>query len=290
MKACEIHIRDPFILPYDGMYYLYGTRGKNAWETTAPLGFDVYISCDLENWSEAIECFKPEPDFWGTKDFWAPEVHLYNGKFYMLASFKSETNRRGTQILIADDPKGPFREHSKMAVTPHDWECLDGTLYIAKDNTPYIIFCHEWVQISDGEMCALQLSEDLKYAIGEPILLFHASEHAWSTKQRGKATDGFITDGPYLYRNSDGKLFMLWATFSQNGYVQAVATSDNDDIDGKWTHNHPLLFDRDGGHGMLFKTFDGKIKLILHRPNTHPMERPVLFDVTESNNTLKIFE
>ena len=32
MKFNEIHIRDPFILPHEGTYYLYGTRGKNAWE------------------------------------------------------------------------------------------------------------------------------------------------------------------------------------------------------------------------------------------------------------------
>lgn len=28
MKFNEIHIRDPFILPHEGTYYLYGTRGK----------------------------------------------------------------------------------------------------------------------------------------------------------------------------------------------------------------------------------------------------------------------
>lgn len=285
MKISDIHIRDPFILPYNGTYYLYGTRGKNAFETTSPLGFDVYISTDLEHWSDAIECFKPEADFWGTKDFWAPEVHVYKGKFYMFASFKNETECRGTQILIADDPKGPFREHSKKAVTPHDWECLDGTLHVA-NGTPYIVFCHEWVQVKDGEMCALKLSDNLTHAIGEPILLFRASDPAWITRRRG--IDNFVTDGPYCYRNSVGKLFMIWSSFAQNGYVQAVATSDNNEIDGNWTHGHPLLFNRDGGHGMLFKTFNGELKLILHRPNTNPMERPVLFDVAESNDMLKI--
>ena len=70
--------------------------------------------------------------------------------------------------------------------------------------------------------------------------------------------------------------------------MQAVATSDNDEIDGNWTHSHPLLLDRDGGHGMLFQTFEGGLKLILHRPNNNPMERPVLFDVIDSGSELKI--
>lgn len=286
MKLSEIHIRDPFILPYEGKYYLYGTRGANTWETTPPLGFDVYESEDLENWSEAIACFTPPADFWGTKQFWAPEVHLYKERFYMFATFKNETDCRGTQILVADNPKGPFREHSEKAITPHDWECLDGTLYVAQDGSPYIVFCHEWKQVKDGEMCALKLTEDLKQSVGSPFLLFHASDPAWS--KQAENIDGYVTDGPFFYRNGKGKLFMLWSSFSEEGYVQAVATSDNNEIDGKWTHEHPLLLNRDGGHGMLFRTFEGKLKLILHRPNNTPMERPVYFDVTEIENELTI--
>jgi len=30
MKSNEINIRDPYILPYDGKYYLYGTRSETA--------------------------------------------------------------------------------------------------------------------------------------------------------------------------------------------------------------------------------------------------------------------
>ena len=32
MKLSEIHIRDPFILPFEGKYYLFGTPGKFAWQ------------------------------------------------------------------------------------------------------------------------------------------------------------------------------------------------------------------------------------------------------------------
>ena len=55
MTFKDINIRDPFILPYDGKYYLYGTRGKTAW--VAAEGLDVYVSNDLETWSEPHECF-----------------------------------------------------------------------------------------------------------------------------------------------------------------------------------------------------------------------------------------
>ena len=57
MKFSEIHMRDPFILPYEGVYYLYGTRSFHD------TGFDVYTSTDLLNWSEAHPVFEAQPGF-----------------------------------------------------------------------------------------------------------------------------------------------------------------------------------------------------------------------------------
>lgn len=90
MKLNEIHIRDPFILKADDKYYMYGTRGKGAWDVCA--GFDVYISTDLVNWSEPISVFEKSENFWATRQFWAPEVHKYNGKYYSLLLFARTTN------------------------------------------------------------------------------------------------------------------------------------------------------------------------------------------------------
>lgn len=74
MKISDINIRDPFALTHNGKYYMYGSRAVEQF------GFDVYISSDLENWSEPKSIFERTEDFWGVKDFWAPEVHEYNGK------------------------------------------------------------------------------------------------------------------------------------------------------------------------------------------------------------------
>ena len=163
MKREDINIRDPFILPYEGKYYLYGSRGSEVWEDNAT-GLDVYVSDDLENWSEPKEIFTRTADFWADRHYWAPEVYAYNGAFYMFASFKSADRCRGTMILKADKPDGKFTVHSEGTITPPDWESLDGTLYISKSGKPYMIFCHEWVQVNDGEMCAIEMSADLKRA------------------------------------------------------------------------------------------------------------------------------
>lgn len=281
MTFKDIHIRDPFVLPLDGKYYLYGTRGSTAWQTAR--GIDVYVSDDLENWSDAHECFSVPDGFWANKEIWAPEVHFYNGSFYMFVSLRSDTRARGTQILKSDSPMGPFLPFTDDAITPRDWLCLDGTLYIDKNGEPYIVFCHEWVQVKDGEICAMKLMKDLSAPAGEPFVLFTGSQPEWADKTR----DTFITDGPFMYRTKCGKLLMVWSTFTQSGYVQAVACSDNGEIDGNWI-NDKLLFEENGGHGMIFDAYNGKKYLILHSPNEHPYERPALLEIVEENGSLKL--
>lgn len=281
MNFKDIHIRDPFVLPYDGKYYLYGTRGETAWVSAT--GLDVYVSDDLENWSEAHECFSVPENFWADKEIWAPEVHYYNGSFYMFVTFRSEERDRATQILKSDSPMGPFLPFTDDAITPVGWRCLDGTFYVDKSGNPYIVFCREWQQVKDGEIHALKLTKDLTAADGDPILLFKASQPDWADKTR----ETFITDGPFMYRTKEGRLLMIWSTFTPKGYIQAVAYSDNGEIDGNWLHEDPM-FEENGGHGMIFDAFDGNKYLILHSPNEHPHERPVLFDITEENGTLKL--
>ena len=172
-------------------------------------------------------------------------------------------------------------------MTPRDWECLDGTLFIDKAGKPWMVFCHEWVQVGDGEMCAVMLSDDLKTPVGQPALLFRASEAPWVV-EIGKKPRGRVTDGPFLHRMSDGTLLMLWSSFGKGGYKLAVARSESGQITGPWKHESKPIYENDGGHGMIFRTFEGKLVLVLHQPNHGPDERPRLFTVQEKGHTLII--
>ena len=284
MKRTEINIRDPFVLVHEGKYYLYGTRGATCWGPAD--GFDVYVSDDLENWRGPVECFHNDGSFWADRNYWAPEVHAWKGCYYMFASFKKDGICRGTAILRADTPLGPFVPHSDGRITPPAWECLDGTFYVSPEGKPYMVFCHEWVQIGDGEVCAVPLTEDLRAAAGEPFVLFHASDAPWcKAMHHSSGMEGYVTDGPFLWRTADGTLLCLWASFSQSGYTEGVAVSDNGDIMGRFTQAEPL-FDDDGGHGMVFRDLNGQLYLTLHSPNQHLEERPVFHPLTEKGSRL----
>ena len=277
VQTDQINIRDPFVLAHNGMYYLYGTRGETCWGPAD--GFDVYAGRDLVSWDGPLVCFRNDGSFWADRNYWAPEVYFRQSFFYMFASFKSESRRRGTAILRSLSPLGPFEPWSEGPVTPKEWECLDGTFYTSPDGTPYIVFCHEWVQAGDGEIQAMPLTEDLRAPAGDPFLLFRASEAPWSRKvHHSSGIEGYVTGGPFLWRKEDGTLLCLWSGFSEKGYAQGLAVSDNGDIDGHFTQLAPL-FPEDGGHGMLFRTMDGELFLALHSPNTHLLERPSFIPV-----------
>ena len=285
MRLDEIVIRDPYVLLYEGKYYMYGTRSLLCWKKPEDIdtqGFDVYISEDLENWSEPVEVFKRPDGFWANQNFWAPEVHEYKGAFYMFATFIGENRRRGTQILKALHPAGPFEIHSPQPITPEEWSCLDGTLYVDKTGKPYMVFCHEWVQIKDGTVCAVQLAEDLTRPIGEPKVLFKASEPSWSDVD----AERYVTDGPFLYRTKTDELLVFWSSLKGGKYVEAIARSKNGEIDGEWENLDQLLYSSDGGHGMAFKTKEGELYFTLHSPNISYQEHPCFLKIEDVGNNV----
>lgn len=284
MTNSEINIRDPFVLLENGKYYMYGTRARNFGIKTG--GFDVYVSDDLQNWSEPVECFDSEKYGMNYAANWAPEVHRYKDAYYMFATFTRDHNGlRGTFIMKSDSPLGPFVPHSKGVVTPEEWECLDGTLYISKDGRPYVVFCHEHTQIIDGTICFAPLSDDLTEVIGETVTLFRASEPYWADENKYEG-EHRITDGPFMYRTKSDELLMLWSTFIKDQYAECLVRFADGEIGTSFEHLEPLI-DDDGGHGMIFSGKD-KLYLTYHSPNTKGEEKPCFVGIEDMGSFIRI--
>lgn len=294
-KTSEIQIRDPFIFvdQQHQIYYLFGTTDQNCWRGPGQ-GFDCYKSDDLQVWEGPLPAFRPSAEFWGKENFWAPEVHQFNGRFYMFATFIAAKRYRATQILTADDIAGPYVPLTDQPATPADWQCLDGTLYVDQEGSPWIVFCHEWVQIHNGSICALRLTADLTATIGRPVFLFNASEAPWVREPSWPAEGEkfrfptYVTDGPFLHRLADGSLAMLWSSIGAQGYAMGISWSESGEILGPWRHEPDPIWAADGGHGMIFETFDGRLMLTFHRPNNSPNERAVFVEIEETDGLLKL--
>jgi GH43 family beta-xylosidase len=291
-KLGDIRIRDPFILADATLQIYYLVRSMAGSATTKP-GVAVFTSKNLEDWQGPTPVFEIPPDFWAQGAVWAPEMHHYNGKYYLFATFNAAVGlndpgprddkglKRGTAILVADSPLGPFKAFHNHAHTGADLLALDGTFWV-EDGVPYMVYCHEWTQVKDGTVELIQLKSDLSDTIGEPVTLFKGSDAPWTP--RGNPT--YVTDGPFLYRSKSGKLFMIWSSFASS-YTTGIAVSDSGKVRGPWRQLSKPLYEADGGHGMIFNKFDGTLMLLLHAPN-HDPERAHLFQLEDTGEALEI--
>lgn len=240
-----------------------------------------FVSEDGKNYEQKV-IFRATQNFWANKDYWAPEVHKIDGKYYLFASFKKDGYKRASHILVSDLPDGIFVPLEKQ-LTPADWECLDATYY-EENGKRYTIFCHEWVQCHDGEMILWELDDRFSLC-GEPQKLFSASQAPWV---RSIGSENYVTDGPFIYKMKNGELLMLWSSYRECGYAMGMATADC--IRGPWTHAEKPLISENGGHGMLFEK-DGRLFLIFHQPNNpRGAERAKIVEVFEKDGYLAVLQ
>lgn len=309
-KLADIPIRDPYILPNEGngIYYLYNATRGELRGPNGRQGVCAYKSNDLNTWEGPYIVFENPDQFWADPDhgIWAPEVHYYNKNYYLFATFSNPKDTieirpdgipvmlRGTQILVADNPLGPFQPFNlEKPTTPDNWSALDGTLWLEEEK-PYMVFCHEWVQINEGTFEVIELKSDLSGFVTKSRTIFKANDATWvnrmdilGKKYKGETIPGFVSDGPFVYRLSSGKIICLTSSFSENGYSLSYAISESGRLKGPWSHPEKPLLTGGHGHGMLFRTFDGELMLTCHYPNTSP-SRAVIYEIEELESGISI--
>ena len=259
----DIHLRDPYIVTVGDSYYLMGTLSHDS--ISDGYGVPLYRSKDLKTWSGPTLIVDRDKGYNDYSCFWAPEIHIVDNEYWLFVTLEPNGGKRGTYLFKSNKIDG---EYSFIArVTPSDMFSLDGTLY-EENGEKYVVYCYEWVEAHDGHIRAVKLLEN-----GEGIdlatdrLLFKASANVFYPRTNPNK----ITDGPYLYKDK-GKLKMLWSTVGSNkAYLLLSATSKGGLFD-EWVQDE-LIYDEDGGHGMVFETLEGERKIVIHSPNGRNAER-----------------
>lgn len=113
---------DPFVLRFDGIYYLYATNPDVR----------CWTSSDLVEWQPAGATVSPDV-FPGLVPF-APEVVYHNGVFYLYTS----PSGHGHFVLASESPTGPF-----LPVTPNVGHAIDGSVFIDDDGRWYFYWADD---------------------------------------------------------------------------------------------------------------------------------------------------
>ncbi|MDO5447249.1 MAG: glycoside hydrolase family 43 protein [Prevotellaceae bacterium] len=291
----SIYMSDPFILADSATmtYYMTGTGGM------------LWKSKDLKKWTGPFRVAQTDHDSWmGPRPMiWAAELHKYNGKYYYFATFTNrevfidsvkgnKIERRASHVLVSDKAEGPYVPMADDKYLPADQPTLDATFWVDTDGKPYMIFCHEWLQNWNGTVEKIRLKDDMSGTIeGTRQLLFKSSDSPWSKEKTedGRIKTNKVTDGPFVFRTKTGRLGILWTSWVFGDYTQGVAYSQSGTLDGPWIQQEKPITPPNYGHGMIFRTFDGRLLLCCHshqKVNGRTVRRPAFFEVDDSGDRL----
>ena len=297
----DLAMSDPFIIPdpETKTYYLTSTGGR------------LYKSKDLEWWEGPYNIINIE-NSWLKGGPAAAEIHKIGDWYYYAGTWNDHSDliqqvprrynvpHNQTILLRSKNIEGPyeiFTEDRNYDYQPHEWDCIDGTLY-EEDGKIYMIFVHEWTQIIDGTMDYIELSSDLSKTISEwPVTMFRATENP-SVKEMnglgeatfGRKMPGWVTDGPQMFRTQTGKLGMLWSGWGDERYLQLVCYSESGTIAGPWVQEPKPFLGNNSGHGMLFRTFEGKLIYVVHHVEGNGPRKPQYWNVDDSGDKLVLLD
>ena len=255
-------IGDPFVLTAsDGNYYMYGTSHIEQG------GYHVWQSSDLTTWEQVGRSFINPEDSWVYRDFWAPEVIEYQGKYYMFYTAR-EKARDILQIglAVADSPVGPFVDPLGKAMLDVDYAVIDASVLVDDDGRIYMYYSRDCsVNVVDGinrsDIYVVELNENFEQ-ISEPVFLFAPSQQ-WET---GEIEKNFMWNEGASVIKADGLYYMTYSgnPFWAFEYAVGVATSTSPTGPFEKYEQNPVLTGcleqkvSGTGHNCIFKSHDGE--------------------------------
>lgn len=177
----QVALADPFILYDKGTYYAYGTGSDN--------GIPVYVSKDLKNWSSpsgdnTVYLALDKRDSYGNKWFWAPEVYLIDGTYYMYYSAEEHIC-----VATSQSPLGPFRQKEKRPMI--EGRNIDNSLFIDQNGQAYLF----WSKIDTcNAIWVCELEKDLQTPRPETARLCISMSQKWEKEWPS------VNEGPFVIR------------------------------------------------------------------------------------------
>ncbi|MBE6702868.1 MAG: glycosidase, partial [Ruminococcaceae bacterium] len=189
-------IGDPQILLFEDTYYCYATSPFQS------EGFYVWESKNLTEWGEPVLCFRA-CDYWGEKDFWAPEVIYHKGKFVMHYSSRLNGSLR-LGVAVADNPKGPFQDVHGKPMFDLGYATIDGSVLVCEEGNffYYSRDCSEnWIDgVRKSQTYCMRMNDDLTEVVGEPMLMTTPTEPFELKSLHVRAKPTLWNEGPCVIK------------------------------------------------------------------------------------------
>lgn len=243
---------DPFIYRADGRYWLITTG-------PAPDGryLPVWCSDDLVQWNFVRGAVaRGGEGAWNRFNFWAPEVLLHDGTYWLYYTAKhteddrNHSNRVG--LAVSDSPGGPFEDRGVLI----DHAALDASPFRDADGTLWLLFVSEYGNdrgLAPGRIWIDRLPDPSRVADQQTLLV---DRHFWQ-------------EGPVMLRQPDGRYRLTYSIGAWTNDTYRVVQAVADRITGPFTESGPVIMQstpdvKGPGHHNVFTGPDGAPWLVYH--------------------------
>jgi beta-xylosidase len=250
---------DPSVIRVGDDYYASATSG--GWAPSYP----ILHSKDLINWRIVGSIFQTKPA-WVKGDFWAPELAVDKGKFYVFYTARRDDGKgkKGTlcvAVAVSDKPDSGYVD--KGALVCQEMGSIDAFFARDENEKPYLIWKEDGNDRQQPTwMYAQELEESLTKVKGKPKKLFRNEGAGW---------ENHVVEGADVVRRGDWfYMFYSGNACCGRGCNYALGVARSRKLLGPWEKNpkNPILAANDAwqcpGHGTIVKTPDGRDFMLYH--------------------------
>lgn len=227
-------VRDPCIIRDAGRYYVVFTMHpfsprdekhlQDPDQGSSP-GIRIYSSPDFTSWRDdgwLVKSSELPANCPYKHQFWAPEIHRFNGKFYIIFT-ASNWNAKQVQLQegyyafigVADQVTGPYRHITKIPNGP-----CDTTLFTDAAGVFYLAMPRRDLSVQQVDLSKLE--QDAITRIGPEVKV------ATSANDEGMSGPSpEYLEGPWVERIKERYYLFYAANYGKAGYWTGVATADS---------------------------------------------------------------
>ena len=252
--------RDPDVVFYNGKYYaLAASDGDSLSMITADRVEDLGSA-------KPTVVYRAEKGKPYSKQLWAPELHIIDGKCYIYVACDDGNNHNHRMYVLengSDDPMAPYTMHGKISDESDKW-AIDGTVFSFQGKR-YFAWSGWEGDVNVAQNLYIAEMKD-PYTLSSPRHLISRPEYDWEKAGATSEIESpFINEGPYAII-LDGKLYLTYSgagSWCEDYCIALLALEGEDPLcPSCWKKREKPIFSanevvKGAGHCSLVKTEEG---------------------------------
>lgn len=269
---------DPYVIESNDVYYYTHTLGNRIglWKTTAMSKLST---------APYTTVFTPPASGPNSRDIWAPEMHTFNGKWYIYYTAGDGSSSPGHPFLSqrtfvlensnADPTGGTWQDKGRIYNLSEDFWAIDGTV-MQYNGSNYFLWSGHPNAGSENQNIYISKMTNPWTLEGDRILL---SQPQYDWEKNG---DPDVNEGPEFLKGPTGKVFLIYSASGcwTDEYALGMLTlkdGGNPLNPSDWTKSATPVFTKNAsngvygpGHNSFFKSQDGTEDWLLYHANALP--------------------